>query len=139
MQSVAASTEETVDEGTLVRRSSYLPGPYMTVKDAAEWTGLHPESIRKMARAGTLDAVKFGSGRNAHWRIPLSRLVPSEPYHHLLMVNMGRRRLTDRLAELARKTNPTTGRDIGEAAKLFHEWYQLTVAERAPENARASS
>jgi hypothetical protein len=41
-----------------------------------------------MARACTLDAVKFGTCKNARWRIPLSRLVPSEPYHHLFMVNL---------------------------------------------------
>jgi len=83
-----------------------------------------------LARAGKLDAVKFGTGCNARWRIPLSRLVPSELYHHLLMVNSGRRSLVTTLAALARKTDPTTQEDVDKVGRLLHEWYQLTRGER---------
>lgn len=128
MERVEASTHKGVDPGALVRQSSFLPGPYMTVKEAAAWTGLHPVTIRKMARSGSLDAAKFGTGRNARWRIPMSRLVPSEPYAHLLMVGIGRRRLTDRLAALARKSgSEVSDGEFREAGDLFAEWYRLAM------------
>ncbi len=39
----------------------------MTAEEVAEWLGMHPETIRRAARAGRIPARKFGG----EWRFKL--------------------------------------------------------------------
>jgi len=47
---------------------------FLTVDEFAEKLKLHPSSIRKHIREGTIFASKLGSGKRSHYRIPDSEL-----------------------------------------------------------------
>lgn len=46
------------------------PEPYLEVSEAADYLRLHAETVRRMAREGTIPAVKFGRS----WRFKVSAL-----------------------------------------------------------------
>ncbi len=50
--------------------SSYHFEPTLTLREAAQALALHPDTVKKMAQAGRIPAVKLGK----YWRFRLSEL-----------------------------------------------------------------
>lgn len=48
---------------------------FVSVGEAAKWTGYHPDTIRRFIREGRLPAMRIGSGAKANFRIPISALA----------------------------------------------------------------
>jgi excisionase family DNA binding protein len=46
------------------------PGPYLTVREAAELMGRTEETVRRQIRDGSLPAVRVGTGPKAPWGVP---------------------------------------------------------------------
>lgn len=50
------------------------PEPYVNASDAAELLGIHPKTLLRLARDGTVPAYSFTDGARHHWRFLKSEL-----------------------------------------------------------------
>lgn len=47
---------------------------FVSIKEFAARIGMHPNSVRKAIKAGKLNAIRIGEGKQAAYRIPLTQL-----------------------------------------------------------------
>ena len=65
---ITGSTEDTCserDQAKKGRKTMSKPDPIMTIEEVAEYLGLHPLTVRRLARDGEIPAFKVGR----QWRV----------------------------------------------------------------------
>jgi len=51
-----------------------LPEPYVDAKEGAEFLRIHPKTLMRLAREGSVPAYTFSEGTRRHWRFLISEL-----------------------------------------------------------------
>src|SRR5271163_2574526 len=76
----------------------YEPEPYVDAKEGAAFLCIHPKTLMRLAREGSVPAYSFSEGTRRHWRFLLSELdnwmrsrVNSSAHHPVRFVSQGRR------------------------------------------------
>jgi excisionase family DNA binding protein len=59
---------------TLWTESNSRPEPYVDAKEGAAFLRLHPKTLMRMAREGSVPAYSFNEGTRRHWRFLISEL-----------------------------------------------------------------
>jgi excisionase family DNA binding protein len=55
-------------------RPSSPPEPYTDAKEGAEFLCIHPKTLMRLAREGSVPAYSFSEGTRRHWRFLISEL-----------------------------------------------------------------
>jgi len=106
-----------------------FPGPYLTVREAADLMGRTEETVRRQIRDGSLPAVKVGSGPKAPWGVPgpyLERLMAVEAHRERMAQFYAAGGVIGRgdeiLERLEASPNPP---DIKQAVRETHSRHEL--------------
>ena len=52
----------------------YEPEPYVDAKEGAAFLSIHPKTLMRLAREGSVPAYSFSEGTRRHWRFLISEL-----------------------------------------------------------------
>jgi len=77
MSTILRKPVQTVTSTSLRGETLHLPldiEPYVNASDAADFLGIHPKTLMRLARQGTVPAYSFTDGTRHRWRFLKSEL-----------------------------------------------------------------